>query len=191
MNRQYLAFQRWHRVAFLACNLGGVALITAALAPIYDLLAERDAQIAQKLDNLSRFQSIVALDGDVQAASRQPEEQQDRGEFLSGPNEAIIGADLQTRLKAIAERSGVRIRTIQGQPAKSSGPLRYIGVQLTITGNIQRIRDALYEIESGKPYLFITNASLKLVPFATSSEEPVIEAGLDVAGASSTGGTSP
>jgi general secretion pathway protein M len=191
MNRQRLGFQRWHRIAFLACNLGGIVLIILALAPIYDFLAERDVLIAQQSDTLGRFQSIAALEGEVQAASRQPEEQQDRGEFLSGPNEAIIGADLQTRLKAIAEHSGVRIRTMQGQPARSSGTLRYIGAQITITGNIQRIRDALYEIESGKPYLFITNASLKLVPSATSSEEPVIEAGLDVAGALATSGTSP
>lgn len=194
MNRLKQIVREWHRTAFVACNLGLVAVALSLLAPVYDLLTDRDSLIRQRSETLARFQAIAAREAEVQAAAARPEGQQDRGEFLSGPNDSVIGADLQTRLKAIAERSGVRIRTIQGQPTKPVGPLRYIGAQLTINGNLQRIQSAVYEIETSKPYLFVTNASLKLASSSAlpgaAAEEPVIEARLDVFGAlPATGGS--
>ena len=178
-------FQRY-RITFIACNAGLLVLAIGALAPIYQFVADRDIQIAEKQNLLVRFQAMAAREPDVQAAARQPDEQADHGEFLSGPNENVVSADLQTRLKSIVDRNGVRIRTMQSQPAKVSGALVYVGAQLTIYGALQRIQAAIYEVESSKPCLIITNATIRLLPSGgpgNSSAEPVIEARLDVAGA--------
>ena len=117
-----------------------------------------------------------------------------QSEFLAGSNEGVIGADLQTRLKAIVERSGARIRMIQSQTTKPGDPIRYIGARLTIFGNLQRIHGTIYAIETDKPFLFVTDAVIKPAsPVARvgAAEEPVIEARLDVFGAALAGRQEP
>jgi hypothetical protein len=174
-----------YRLPFIACNAGLLLLAAGTLVPIYQLLADRDTQIAEKQALLARFQVMAAREADIQAAG-QPEGQPAHVEFLSGPNENVVSADLQARLKAIADRSRVKIRSIQSQPAKTSGTLLYVCAQLTIYGTLQHTQSAIYEIESSKPILFITNATIRLVASGASvntPDEPTIEARLDVAGA--------
>jgi general secretion pathway protein M len=185
-----VALRRHRAVAFIIGNLAALAVCLWALAPVFDFVADRDSEIATKREMLARLQSIAAREAEVQAAARQPDVELDQGEFLTGANEGVIGADLQTRLKAITERSGAHIRTIQGQPTKTGDPIRYIGARLTIFGSLQRVHSTIYAIETEKPYLFVTDAAIKLAtPVARggTSEEPVIEARLDVFGAALTG----
>lgn len=189
-----LAPRRYRTVFFVACNLAVLAVCLWAFAPVYDLVTDRDSEIATKREMLARLQSIAAREAEVQAAARQPNAQLDQGEFLAGSNEGVMAADLQTRLKAITERSGARIRTIQGQPTKVGDPIRYIGARLTIFGNLQRVHNTIYAIETEKPYLFVTDAVVKLAsPVVRNGtpEEPVIEARLDVFGAALTGKPEP
>jgi hypothetical protein len=64
--------------------------------------------------------------------------------------------------------------------------VRYIGARLTISGNLQRVHSTIHEIEISKPYLFITDATIKTAGTAMRSdrpEEPTIEARIDVFGA--------
>lgn len=171
---------------FFGFNVGVFALLLCAIWPLVDFISERDAEIATKHDTLRRLQSIISREAEIRASSDLANKQSDQSEFLSGPNESIIGADLQTRLKTIVERSGVRIRMIQTQPAKTTDLLRYVGVQLTFSGNLQNVQKAIHEIENTKPYLFIKMASLKLNAPPTRTpimEEPVVDARLDVFGA--------
>lgn len=181
-----IALQRYRAGLFVICNIALLALGLWLLAPVYDLVTDRDAEIATRREMLGRLQSVVAREAEVQAAARQPDAQLDQGEFLAGANEGVIGADLQTRLKAITERSGAHIRTIQGQTTRPGDPIRYIGARLTIFGSLQRVHNTIYAIETDKPYLFVTDAVIKLatpVVRGGTPEEPVIEARLDVFGA--------
>jgi general secretion pathway protein M len=190
----HVTVRRYRAVFFVMGNIAVLAVCLWAVAPVYDLVANRDSEIAAKRETLARLQTIAAREAEVQAAARQPDAQLDQGEFLAGSNEGVIGADLQTRLKAITERSGARIRTIQGQPTKSGDPIRYIGARLTIFGSLQRVHNAIYAIETEKPYLFVTDAVVKLAsPVVRNGtpEEPVIEARLDVFGAALMGRQEP
>jgi general secretion pathway protein M len=190
----HIALRRYRAVFFIICNIAMLAVCLWALAPVYNLLTDRDSEIVTRHETLAHLQSIAAREAEVQAAARQPDAQLDQGEFLAGANEGVIAADLQTRLKAITERSGTRIRTIQGQPTKPGDPIRYIGARLTIFGSLQRVHNTIYAIETDKPYLFVTDAVIKLTaPVARGGtpEEPVIEARLDVFGAALTGKQEP
>jgi general secretion pathway protein M len=190
----HIAVRRYRAIFFVMGNIAVLAVCLWTVAPVYDLVANRDSEIAAKRETLVRLQTIAAREVEVQAAARQPDAQLDQGEFLAGSNEGVIGADLQTRLKAITERSGARIRTIQGQPPKPGDPIRYIGARLTIFGSLQRVHNAIYAIETEKPYLFVTDAVVKLAsPVVRNGapEEPVIEARLDVFGAALMGRQEP
>ena len=105
------------------------------------------------------------------------------GEFLTGPNENVISADLQTRLKTITESAGAQSRAAQALPLKIVDQIRYSGSRIEIVGSLQSVHRAIHAIESAKPYLFITSAAIKLSAPAGRQGipgEPILQAQLDI-----------
>jgi general secretion pathway protein M len=175
------------RVLFLGLNLGAcLAIFILIVHPIYAVFAEQDAQIAMLSETLARMNAIVNRKSDVEALARQVDAEGDLGEFLAGANEGVANAALQARLKTMTEASGARVRSVQGLPAKSNGQIRYIGARIDLYGALGSIHKAIYAVESGKPYLFVSSASIRLSPSINAQAamaEPVIDAQLDVFGA--------
>jgi general secretion pathway protein M len=188
-----LEFRR--RAIFLLVN-GALALpiVVFVVLPLRGLFSDRDGQIAERRAVLARLTAIASQEANVQAIASDTNAQMRGDEFLNGPNENVISADLQTRLKAMTEAAGARSRAVQALPAKTSEQIKYSGSRIEMFGTIQSVQRAVYAIETAKPYLFISGAVIKPLP-ATSrpgmSEEPNVQAQLDIAGAIQTGGKSP
>lgn len=172
------------RVIFLAANLAPIFLFVGFVAlPIRDLLAERDAEIAQKTEMLARLTAIADYKVNAAPTDRLAETKDD---YLTAPSQGVAIANLQARLKQLSEASGVRLRAVQGLPPVNDGPLPYIGARLDIFGPIQAVQRAIQSIEEVKPYFFITGTIMKLSAQSgprNSTAEPIIDAQLDVFGA--------
>lgn len=175
------------RAAFVGGNLALCAIIVIGLIiPAHDFFYERDARIAERRNVLARLTAMANQAEQVSSAAQQAAGQ--RGEFLVGPNDGVINADLQTRLKGMAEGVGARVRSLQTLPAANYGQSRYSGSRIEFFGPLQSIHSAVNAIESAKPYLFITAASIKLSPPTVGGgpgvvAAPVVQAQLDVFGA--------
>jgi hypothetical protein len=184
---------QWHdvpwlrRAVFVALNIAAcVAILVLVAYPIDALLTARDAQIAELSATLSRMNAVASRMGDVDVLARQVDAESDLGEFLAAANEGAATAALQARLKTMTEAAGARIRSVQGLPAKNDGQIRSIGARINLYGALGAVHKALYAVESGKPYLFVANASIRLsstVNAQAATTEPVIDAQLDVFGA--------
>jgi len=177
-------------IFFVLANLAVCGVIVVGLIlPLSAFFAERDAHIADQRQVLARLQAIAAQAQNVNSIALDTTAQLQGGEYLAGPNENVISADLQNRLKAVAESSGARSRATQALPQKSIDKIKYAGSRIEIFGPLQSIQRTVYAIESAKPYLFITGASIKTAsPTSRSSlpgmpEEPTVQAQLDVFGA--------
>jgi Type II secretion system (T2SS), protein M subtype b len=178
----------WIRpVVFLGLNLAACLAVLILIAhPIYALFAEQDVRIAMLSETLARMNAIANQKSDVEALARQVDAEGDLGEFLAGANEGVVNAALQARLKTMTEAAGARIRSVQGLAAKNNGEIRYIGARIDLSGALGAVHKAIYAVESGKPYLFVSNASIRLSPSISAQAaitEPVIDAQLDVFGA--------
>jgi general secretion pathway protein M len=175
------------KLLFAALNgVAGLAIYTVFIAPILDFLASRESYIADQQALLARFSSVAAEESKVQAISGEIGTQLKRGEFLAGPNEGVISAELQNRLKGMAESTGARLRSIQALPAETKDKIRYLGARLEIFGQLQAIQRTIYTMESGTPYLFVTAAIVRPSTPITSqsmSQELTIDARLDIYGA--------
>jgi general secretion pathway protein M len=179
------------RILFLLGNLAALAtFVSIFVAPVFDVFAERDAKIEQQAKRLSRLTAIASEAARVETVVAQAKTQMQTGEFLTGANENVISAELQTRLKAMTEAVGARSRAIQALPVKMDDQMKSAGARIEIFGSLQSIARAVYAIETAKPYLFISAASLKLAPGSTpgAPQEPVVQAQLDVFGAIQIGG---
>ena len=187
-------FQFRRRTIFLFVNAAlALPLVVFVVLPLHGFFSDRDEQIAERRAVLARLTAIAAQEANVQAIASDTNAQIRGDEFLSGPNENVISADLQTRLKAMTEAAGARSRAVQALPAKSSEQIKYSGSRIEMFGTIQSVQRAVYAIETAKPYLFITGAVIKPLPAANrpgTSEEPNIQAQLDIAGAIQVGGKS-
>lgn len=183
------------RAMFVAGNFLAIAtLVGVVVWPSLSVFGERDAAIAEQRAVLARLRGIIAQEGLVQTIARDTDAQVQGAEFLRGPNDGVISADLQTRLKSIAEGAGARLRSVQALPPASREQIRYIGSRLEISGPIGAIHRAVHAVESAKPYLFVTAGSIKLSPLIGRPggvAEPVIDAQLDIFGAVPTDGRAP
>jgi general secretion pathway protein M len=180
------------RVLFVAGNLAACVLTACTMVlPIYGLFAERDEQILDKLKVLARLDAIAAQEKNVQSILSDTSAQMRSGEFLVGPNENVISADLQARLKTLAEAAGAKSRAVQALPVRTVDQIRYSGARIEIFGSLQSIQRAVHAIESAKPYLFTSGAAIKLqtplVGRQGLQQEPVLQAQLDVFGAKPAG----
>jgi hypothetical protein len=169
---------------FLLGNLAaGLAIVFACVLPIRELLADGDREVRQLRTTLSRLQAVAAREGSVRSAAKATPVGE--AEFLAGKADGAIGAELQTRLKGMVEAAGARLRSIRNLPPKPEGHTRYIGSHVEAFGSIAAIQRAIHAIESARPYLFVAGATLRHAPPAGpagASQEPVIEAQLDVVG---------
>jgi general secretion pathway protein M len=175
------------RTTFVAAHIA-IMLVASWLwvIPFWDIFAERDVQIAKQLALLGRLEGIAAREGAVQDLLRRAAIELDDGEFLAGANDGVVGADLQTRLKAITEAGGAKLQSVQSLPVTPNGAIKYVGARIELIGTLAAIQRAIHAVESGKPYLFVTAATLKSSSAVARSDapaEPVIDAQLDVFGA--------
>lgn len=188
-----LQFRR--RAIFLLVNAAlALTVIVFVVLPIHGVFSDRNEKLAERQAVLVRLTAIAAQEANVQAIASDTSAQIRGDEFLSGPNENVISADLQTRLKAMTEAAGARSRAVQALPAKTNEQIKFSGSRIEMFGTIQSVQRAVYAIETAKPYLFVTGAVIKPLPVANRpgvSEEPVIQAQLDVAGAVQVGVKSP
>ena len=176
---------KWvRRFMFIGVN-AGVSVVIAALVivPVRDVLADRDARISDQRKLLDRFQALAGQEAAVEAAAKLTSV--DAGEYLTGRNDGVVNADLQTRLKALVETAGAHQRAVRTLPPQTVEQLRYVGSRVEIFGSLASIHRAIAAIETAKPYLFVRGALIKSPPAGRpdAPQEPVLDAQLDVFGA--------
>jgi len=187
------------RAAFVGGNVAAALAVAGFLVvPVQAFFAERDAKIVSSRTLLARFAAVAGQQRRVEAAAREADAQVENGEFLVGTNEGVIVADLQTRLKAMAEAGGARLRSVQSLPPKTRDEVRYVGARLDISGPLAAVQRTLHAVEGGTPYLFVDAAVVRVAPPTNAQglanatpQEPVIDAQLDVFGAVQLKGRAP
>jgi general secretion pathway protein M len=185
---------QWQKSAWLRRSLF-VLVNAAALSgflcvfvwPIQAFFADRDAQISQQRGILVRLTAITAQRATVADLAAQSASD-GSAEFLQGGNDGVAAANLQTLVKGMVEPTGARLRSVRTLPTKPQDDMKFIGIQLEITGTIQAVYQAVRTIETAKPFLFIEEALLRptqrvaMAPPGMNAE-PTIDAQLDIVGA--------
>lgn len=173
------------RLTFLSGNLAfGLVITAVCILPVRDFFSDRDREIIQQRMTLSRLRAIGAQEASVQSAAKRATAEQ--GEFLAGKNEGVVNADLQTRLKGMVEAAGAKLRSVRILQPQTYEQTRYIGSRIELYGPLRAIHRAIYAIESARPYLFIRGAMIRPSPPIGQigiAQEPIIEAQLDIFGA--------
>jgi hypothetical protein len=190
--RAALRENRWLRhAAFISINLA-VALVALELVvfPTHTLLSERDEEIVQQRQQLARLTAMAAQAPTVQKLIEQGGATKDRPEFLRGPNQSVITADLQGQLSRMSQSAGAHVRSIRSLPPQTVDGVTYVGAQVELSGSLRAIQQTVHAIETSTPFLFVMAAAIKPSPQAgfagagiATAAGPTLDARLDVVGA--------
>lgn len=104
---------------------------------------------------------------------------------MSGSSSAVIQAELQSRLEAMATSSNVTIISAGTASGPTSDTINYVGTRATVSGSVNALQSLLYRIETATPLLIVSNARFiaSSRPPADTATRPMVQAQLTVAAA--------
>ena len=132
-------------IAFFAINYGIVPAVSSQMR------VRREYQ--EKLQVLERYQLVVEGKRRYEKKFAEAEQlfTQLQQRLLPGEKLTLAAADLQAMLHKAAGESGVTIVSESMQPPKKTEGFTQVSVELSLNGDLRKLRDFLYKIEtSGK-----------------------------------------
>src|SRR5262245_8442166 len=133
-----------------------------AIDPIWTRYYENNEALAKGAQLLVRLRSSIVAGRRASANDEAGQLERYRGDFLAGVEDAIIVADLQTRLGALTTARRAEVASARALQPKSRDGLEYVGLRLTIRGEMQSVQQVLYAFETMTPLLFVERAALRL-----------------------------
>lgn len=150
-------------VAILIGVVGG--LYYGIVRPIADSYGATRASIEQLQDNLMRYQRAARDLAPRQAelaALKQRQSAQDG--FLQGANDTLVAAQIQNRIKALADATKGELRSTQVLPSQDEGKLRRITVRGQMSTTLSGALRVFHGLESASPLLFLDNVDMRARP---------------------------
>lgn len=160
-------------IIFLSANLAVIIIvIMILLVPIFDFFNKRSERISEQLNILARYESVAGQENDVQAYSKKIADNNINGELIPGASEGIANANLQDRLKSLAEQSHITVISIQMLPKKNVGVISMIGARIEVSGNYENTYQFCRILEETSPTLLISAADMITVPVFQQQSNP-------------------
>lgn len=142
-----------------------VALLVGAIAwPTWWLHERYDTYLENYSDQLARYRRVAALRPDIEAAISAVKGR-DAGKYhLRGATPALAAAELQGLVTKIVETHKGRVVSSQAlalpEETKESGPTK-VAITLQMNASIIPFQMILHALESGEPYLFIDQMTIR------------------------------
>jgi general secretion pathway protein M len=177
----------------LALALLGLLLLAGyafVVAPVIAAYRDTGQAIQEAGELLQRYR---ALAGERLQLSEQLAELEERaaqaGGYLEGSTDALAAVELQDRVRRIIEHAGGQLQSTQILPASAidaTAAVRRAALRIQLAIAIKGLQSVLYELESGQPYLFVNELTVRQrrtrrrtnVP----EEEPVLDVTFEVFG---------
>lgn len=171
---------------FIAAHILPILFVyRISIVPICEFLQGRSERIAEATVSLARMEGIAQEESAVLNVLRSGDAEFDRNGFLAGANDGVIGANLQTRLKAIIEAENGRLILIQSIPSITIDKMRFVGIRAEAVGTHAVIQRIIHAVEAGSPYLLVGALNLRSAnaqrgfAIARYDDAPVIEPFID------------
>jgi len=151
----------------------GAAVSLVALTVAYVLIpqvrrwSDREAQIALKVGQLARLESVLAEEKSVRESLAELERKRQSADrrLLAGATAAVAGSSLQLLLNRYATESGMELQRVDavGQ-TDSIGPLQRIPARITVRGDIRGLVDILQRLQGGEKLLVVDEMRVSSSP---------------------------
>jgi general secretion pathway protein M len=166
--------RRLAAVGLLLLVLGGLA--SATVVPLTAHVATLQHEIEAHRALLGRFTQIAAREGEATKYDGIASAAVVSGAYLKGDSVALTAAGLQAILAEIAAAQRVRFQSTRELPVRERDQMRFIGVRLQFSAQIEQVRSLLHQIETSRPFLFIE--ALQIQPISPHAQRDLKQSGL-------------
>jgi general secretion pathway protein M len=158
--------------------------------PLRQTIADNDLKLQADAAALSRYKGIAAYASRLDQQAPLDDLVRSKPDFLTGEQDALILADLQSRLRSVIVGNSSELMSASVLPVRTVGALTVLGLKIQIRGQLADIQRIIHTIESNTPHLWIGQAQLGLeqrqIPgnaAPTSRQGRILAAELNVFGA--------
>ncbi len=151
------------RAAALAILLELIAILYLGIAmPIVDAYQSIGDNTAQLQEQLHRYQRAGSDRAQRQAELAALEQRSSAADgFLQGANDTLVAAEIQNRLKSLADTAHAELRSTQVLPVQDEGALRRISVRGQFATTMPGALQIFHGLESQSPLLFVDNVDIR------------------------------
>jgi general secretion pathway protein M len=148
--------------AWSAALLIPVLLVAAVALPWWQSMQGLDARYEQGLDQLQRYQRIVAtLPGLRQALASEQANDDFKAFYFDAETPALAGARLQSEVQEMVRGVGARPISTQILPVDAEERPPRVRIRTQLQGDTDELLDLLYRIETARPFLFVDQMSIR------------------------------
>ncbi|GAN76968.1 type II secretion system protein GspM [Acidisphaera rubrifaciens] len=155
----------------------------AVVAPLVDLVRDRQAEIESVADRLATLRAVIGRIPTLktrEAANRQRLEA--AGAIWPETSPAAIAAAMQDRLRqAVASSHGV-LKTASRLQGKGEKDLDAVRIRFSIEGTLETVRQTLAHIQTARPEMFVDSMTIKAPAIFTKEKPPLLGLDLEVVG---------
>ena len=149
-------------------------VLTAGLS--VQMRSEAVGELAERRELLSRLETRLRADGGRSNLAAPP------AAFLDAPTQAMASAKLQAYVAQLAALQHAGLLSSGGEAAKREEAPDTIRLQATLDMNMKALREMLYKLESGTPYVFVDALTVQPASSTTNRiiEDPPLQATLSL-----------
>lgn len=159
-----------------------------AVEPLLEDYRSTGEAIAGREADIARFRRVAAELPQRRAQLTALRQRQAASEgFLQGTNDALVAAQIQNRIKALAEAAHGELKSTQVLPVTEEGKYRRITIRAQMLLDTEAVQRVLYGIETASPLLFLDNLDMRAHVAGDrrrekAAEDPALDVRLDVYG---------
>jgi hypothetical protein len=151
------------RILALALVFGLVLLIAViAVLPIAQSARTTAEALEHDREMIARLSRSVAnrgsFDAQIDALVARINES---GLYIRADTEPLAAAAVQEYLKRAVGLHGGELRSVQSLPSSREDELTRVGLRVVMTGALGAMIHLLHELESGEPFLFVSDLQIK------------------------------
>jgi general secretion pathway protein M len=156
------------------------AMVSLAAAP-YVRLSALEQSIARNQETLSDQRQQISREAQVRRETSDIAALgQDASLLIEGETTGIAGANLQRLLSDLVLKYGGIASSLQILPPNDDGNLVRISMSLSMSVNVDGLREILYRLETGAPLIFIDDISVHTMQDGFRDPDPHYIGPLDV-----------
>jgi general secretion pathway protein M len=139
-----------------------LALLLGVGMPWWARVSELDERIAAQLDQVARYQGLLASLPRLRAELEQERSNEDfKAFYYEAQTPALAGAQLQRELQDMVRGAGARLINAQFLPAGAEEQPPRVRIRTQLQGKTEALLDLLFAIEQARPFLFVDQLSVR------------------------------
>ena len=157
-----LMYQRWVSLGLLVVTL--LLIVFIVIMPLVSTGLDYHQQKQELIFRLQRAQQLVArkdqVKDDIEQIKRQYQQQ---NYFSTSSTVALVSADVQKFIKSVISQAGGQLTSTQVLPSKNEDGFNRVTVKVRMSGDVEVLRNVLYEAESSVPLMIVDQIDVRPV----------------------------